>query len=136
MSDLSITAASVIAGADGNIEHGRAGATLTAGQVIYRAATDAKYKLADNDSGTAEVRRPRGIALHGASDNQPLAILRKGDITIGATLVAGTTYCLSSTPGAICPQADLASGDDVVIIGVAKSTSVLAVDIQISGVTL
>jgi len=136
MADISITAANVIAGENANIEHGRAGATETAGQVVYRAGSDEKYKLADNDSATAEVRRPRGITLNGAADGQPMALLKSGPITIGGTLVPGTTYCLSSTPGAICPQADIASGDDVVVIGVAKSATVLEVDIQISGVTL
>lgn len=135
MADLTITAANVVKGANSRIEQGTAGAAITAGQVVYK--DDAgKYQLADNDSATAEAKAPRGIALNGAAANQPLAILRHGDLTIGATLVAGTTYCLSSTAGGICPQADVASGDDVVVMGVAKTAAVLAVSIQIPGVTL
>ena len=137
MADISITAANVVKGSNAVVEPGTAGATITAGQVVYKDASDGKYKLADADSATAAAKAPRGIALNGASNNQPLSILRSGDITIGATLTAGTAYYLSpTTAGGICPLADVASGDDVVLLGLAESTSVLAVDIQISGVTL
>lgn len=135
MADVTITAANVLAGADAEIEHGKAGATETAGQALYLDETDKRLKIADND-GAAAVRKVRGLALNGASNGQPMAIIRRGPVTIGGTLVAGTTYCLSSTPGAICPQADVATGDDVVIIGVALSTTVLNVAIQHPGVTL
>ena len=136
MTDISITAANVVAGSNATRESGTAGETITAGQVVYRSSTTGKYMLADNDSATAGAKAPRGIALNGAALNQPLQILRAGDITIGGTLTAGTDYYLSSTAGGICPRADLGSGDDVVLIGIARSTSVLNVDIQISGVTL
>lgn len=135
MADVTITAANVLAGADAEIEHGIAGATETAGQAVYRDDTDRKYKLGDNN-GAAALRKVRGITLNGGANGQPMAILKRGDITIGGTLVAGSIYCLSAAPGAICPQADVASGSDVVVIGVAKSTSVLHVDIQQPGVTL
>ena len=47
------------------------------------------------------------------------------DITIGATLTAGTAYYLSATAGGICPFADLGAGDRVIFLDIAKSTSVL-----------
>ncbi|MEQ9634807.1 MAG: hypothetical protein RLW68_01850 [Devosia marina] len=136
MADISITAANVVKGSNAVVEPGTAGATITAGQVVYKDAADGKYKLADADSATAAAKAPRGIALNGASDGQPLSIIRSGDVTIGATVTAGTAYYLSPTPGGIAPVADVLSGDDVVLIGLAKSASVLAVDIQITGVTL
>lgn len=137
MADISITAANVVKGSNAVVEAGTAGATITAGQVVYKDASDGKYKLADADSATAAAKAPRGIALNGASNNQPLSILRSGDITIGATLTPGTAYYLSpTTAGGICPLADVASGDDVVLLGLAESASVLAVGIQITGVTL
>ncbi|RAI34526.1 hypothetical protein [Rhodoplanes serenus] len=136
MADLSITAANVIAGSDAAIVNGRAGATVTAGQVVYREASTGKYKLAYNDSATAEVKVPAGIALHGAADGQPLAVQTGGDITIGATLTPGSAYVLSSTPGAIAPVADLGTGDYVVQLGLAKTAAVLALRITIPGVTL
>lgn len=136
MADLTITAASVIAGSDANTESGTAGATITAGQAVYKSSTSKKWLLADNDSATAEVRQMGGIALNGASDGQPIVVHKSGDLTIGATLTAGTAYYLSATPGGICPLADVASGDYVVQVGLAKSTSVIDVDIQYTGVAL
>lgn len=136
MASLSITAANVIAGAGATIERGTAGATITAGQVVYRDTADGKYKIADADSATALARDPRGIALNGASNGQPLAIIRAGDVTIGATMTAGLAYYLSPTPGEIGVVGDVLSGDDPIIIGQAKTTTILTVKISDPGVTL
>jgi hypothetical protein len=137
MADLTITAASVIAAAGGSIERsGIAGATITAGKTVYQDPATGKYLLADSNSATAAARDPDGIALNGASDGQPLAILRGGDLAIGATLTPGVVYYQSDTPGGICPVADLASGEYPCLLGIAKSASVLALDINASGVAL
>ena len=136
MADLTITAASVVASSDATIEHGKAGETITAGQAVYKDASSGKYLKADSNSGTPAARTPRGIALNGAALDQPLAIARSGPVTIGATLTAGTGYYLSDTAGGICPVADVGSGENVVLLGLATSTTVLALDIQASGVTL
>jgi len=137
MVDITITAASVIAGGSARVATGgKAGATITAGQVVYKEAATGKYKLADADHATAEVRQPVGIALNGASDGQPLAVLEKGPITIGAAVTAGTAYYLSATAGGIAPLADIAVGDDVVLLGLATTAAIIEVDIQVSGVTL
>ncbi|WP_297842915.1 hypothetical protein [uncultured Roseibium sp.] len=136
MADLTITAANVVKGVGAKTEAGTAGATITAGQAVYRDSADGKYKLSDADSATAAVRGVRGIALNGASDGQPLTILKEGLLTIGATLTAGTMYYLSDEPGGICPVADLATGDYPTAIGIATSTSVLDVKINESGVAL
>lgn len=136
MVDLVITPADVVKSSDAVVEHGTAGATITAGQVVYLDSADGKFKLADNDSATAAAKVPRGIALNGAADGQPLAIIRAGDLTLGAILTAGTAYYLSGTAGGIAPVADVTTGDDVVQIGLAESTSVLNVGIKVTGVTL
>lgn len=136
MADLSITAANVVQGSGTTFEHGIAGETITAGQVVYKSSTTGKYMKADNNSGTAEARAARGVAMNGAALNQPLAIQKDGDITIGATLTAGTAYYLSATAGAICPLADLSTGMYVCLLGLAKSTTVLTLDIQFPNVSL
>ncbi|MBZ9984937.1 hypothetical protein LB521_27775 [Mesorhizobium sp. BR-1-1-8] len=128
MTDIAITAAGVVAGANAIIENGYAAAAITAGQVVYRDAAG-KYNLADTDSATAIVRKPRGIALNGASIGQPVAIQKSGEIAIGATVTKGVAYYLSGTPGGICPVADIASGDYTAIIGIATSASVLSINI-------
>jgi len=137
MADISVTASSVLGASSAVKTHGTAGATITAGQVVYLDSTTSTYKLADADSGTAAAKVPVGIALHGASSGQPLTILERGNLTLNAVLTAGTAYYLSpTTAGGICPVADVTSGDDVVLLGLATSTTVLAVDIQVTGVTL
>lgn len=137
MADLTITAANVVAGTGAVIEHGTAGATVTAGQVVYLDEDgNGRYKLADTDSATPDVRRPRGIALHGAGDGQPLAIIKSGPLTLGAILTAAEVYVLSGTAGGIAPKADLAAGDYTCVLGVAQSTSVLVIDIQYVGSVL
>jgi hypothetical protein len=137
MADLSVTATSVIAGANSSSEWGIAGATITAGKTVYFDAATGKWKLADCDDATAAVRMSvkGGIALNGASDGQPIAVLRSGDANIGATLTPGQPYYLSSTPGGICPLADITTGKTYVLIGVATSASNLNVAINYTGVT-
>ena len=135
MSDLSITAASVVAVGD-DILHGTAGASVTAGQQVYKDPTTSKWLLADNNSATVAARVPGGTALHAAALNQPLAVQKSGPITIGATLTAGVVYYLSGTPGGICPVADLTTGMYPCAIGIATSTTVLNIDYQPSGVAL
>ena len=136
MADISITAANVIKGSNAVVEAGTAGATITAGQIVYKDADDGRYKLADCDSATVAAKSPRGVALNGASNGQPLSIARSGDVTIGGTLTAGTAYYLSPVAGGIAPLADVLSGDNVVLLGLAKTTAILTIDIQDTGVTL
>lgn len=135
MTDISITAANVLAGTGARIDHGIAGATVTAGQVVSRSSAGT-FVLADSNSATAAVREPDGIALNGAASGQPLAVLTEGPITIGGTLTAGVAYYLSDTPGGVCPVADVGSGEYATVLGIASSTSVLEVNIQQSGVAL
>lgn len=136
MANLAITATSVVAGADATKLTGIAGETITAGAALYKSSVSGKLMLADSNSGTAEARQTIGIALNGAALNQPVVMQKSGDITLGATLVAGTAYYLSDTPGAICPVADVGSGEFVCLIGLAKSTTVLTIGIQFPGVSL
>lgn len=134
MSDLSVTAASCLPGAGAVIEEGLAGATITAGQAVYR-DTDGTYKLADADGASATIRTARGIALNGASSGQPLKIQKQGNITLGATLTPGVTYYLSNTAGGICPLADVGTGEYYHIIGIATSATNLLMALAYSGVS-
>lgn len=134
MADLVITAASVVAGANARITHGIAGATVTAGQVVYLDPTTGKWGLADTDSATAAVRNATGVALNGAALNQPVAVQTGGDVTIGATVAAGDGYWLSGTAGGIAPIADVAAGDYPLLVGIGKSTTVLALEFDYAGV--
>ena len=138
MADLSITAASVVAGNGAPTKTGTAGATIAAGEVVYLdTATTGKWQLADSDAASAEARGQTanvGIALNSAAANQPIVVQTGGTVTLGAVLTAGTAYYLSDTPGKICPLADVTGGDYYVLLGLAASTSVLNLDVQYSGV--
>jgi hypothetical protein len=134
MADLSVTASSVLAGSNAVTEQGVAGETITAGQPVYLDTSTRQYFKADANAAAA-ARQPRGLALNGASAGQPLAIARSGDITLNAVLTAGVTYYLSDTAGGICPLADVGTGEYFCIIGIAKSTTVLALSINYSGVS-
>lgn len=137
-SDLSITAANVVSGTTPTpqFENGTAGATITAGQVVYKDATTNTYKLADNDGASAALASVAGIALHGASSGQPLKVQTAGGINVGATLTVGEIYVLSATPGGIAPKADLATGKRVTVLGVATTTSNLMLKSIVSGVAV
>ncbi|RUM99031.1 hypothetical protein EET67_05170 [Pseudaminobacter arsenicus] len=136
MVDITITATSVVAASNVTRDSGTAGEAITAGQAVYRSSTTNKWMLADSNSATAEARKATGIALNGAALNQPVTVAKNGDITLGAVLTAGTAYYLSDTPGGICPVADIGAGEYVCLLGLAKSTSVLALGIQFPGVSL
>lgn len=126
MADLSITAANVLQGTGATTKNGTAGATITAGQVLYKDAADSnKLKLADAN-GAAALRVVAGIALHGAATGQPIAYLTAGpDFVPGATLVLNEVYVLSATPGGMMPDADLGTGHYATVLGIAKSTTVM-----------
>ena len=136
MADLVITAANVARAGDGIDDHGTAGVAVTAGQAVYLDSATGTYKLADNDSATAEARSPDGLALNPAAIGQPLAVRKKGRITIGAAVTAGVPYYLSSTAGGICPAADLGSGDYPALLGFAVSATVIDLKIVEAGVAL
>lgn len=135
MADISVTATAVVPGSDAVTENGIAGETITAGQAVYRDLSTGKYMKADNNSATAAARQARGIALNGASNNQPMTIQTAGDLTFNAVLTAGIVYYLSDTAGGICPVADVGGGEYVCTLGIAKSTTVLKLDIQFPGVS-
>lgn len=135
MADLTVTAASVLPGSNAVTENGLLGATVTAGQAVYKEASTGTWKLSDADSATAEVRTVGGIALNGGGSGQPVRVLRSGDITIGATMTANIGYYLSNTAGGICPIADVGAGEYLVQIGISRTTAILQVDIQSTGVS-
>lgn len=135
MTDLVITAASVVAGSNAETETGAAGEAITAGQAVYRSSTTKKLMKADSNGASAEIRTPIGIALNGGALDQPIKFQKSGDITIGATLTPGVAYYLSDTAGGICPVADIGAGEYVCLIGLASSASVLALDIRYTGVS-
>ena len=140
MADLSITAASVLASANcAPDKQYNFGATVTAGQVVYLDTSTNTWKLTDSDASSAgnNANSIIGIALVGGSNNQP-AVVAKRDIyfTPGATLTNGIAYYVSKNAGAICPVADVGSGNYATFLGIARSTSILNLEPVPSGITV
>jgi hypothetical protein len=124
MADLSVTAASVVPGARARTITGTAGATITAGQLLYYDSSAGTYKLADANS-SATTAAVVGIAANGAATGQPVNIITEDDdLTVGATLaMTAPVYCASPTAGGIAPVADLTTGDYPSVVLIAKSTT-------------
>jgi hypothetical protein len=137
MADLSITPANVEQGVGAVVRHSRAAAAILAGQALYDVG-DGTVNLADADAGSpgAAARKAKGVALHGAAQGQPVAWQTAGRIQIGATVIPGTIYVLSGTAGGICPEADLAAGDEVVLIGVGYDADEILLNIWPTGVVV
>ena len=128
MADLTVTAASVLASSNATKRKGIAGATITAGQVLYEDSADGKFKLADADASAA-LSNVVGIALHGAANGQPLEIVTEDPLfTPGATLSNSITgfngcYVLSDTAGGIKPFGDIDADDYCVVLFVYLSAT-------------
>jgi hypothetical protein len=135
MVDLTITATNVIAGSNATKEQGVAGEVIVAGKVLAKATTGL-LMLCDNNSATPEIRKPVGIALNGAAINQPVQFVTRGDVTIGAAVAAGETYFTSGAPGGIAVEGDNVAGMYPSVLGMAKSTTVITLDIQYPSVVI
>lgn len=136
MTDLSITASQVLPDANGNSATGLAGASITAGQVVYLDSASSTYKLFDaNDTGANAVSP--GIALNGASAGQPIKVQLTGTITLGAGAgpTLGLVYVASANAGGIAPSADIASNWRTTILGVGGTSNTLVLAIANSGMT-
>lgn len=92
-------------------------ATTTAGGEVLR-STSTGYVKADNSSLTSATIS--GIALGKGSESGPVDIFNSTGkvVDIGATLVEGTVYVVSSTAGNIHPYADLLTGERAYIVGI------------------
>ena len=126
--DLSITASSFLPGKNARYLNGIAGEVITAGQPVVVGAVDGRYYKADaNDTTKLKVE---GIAAHSvAAAGQAMAIITEDDdLTLGATLsMTAPIYVLSATAGGIAPSADITTGTHTIIIGIAKTTTKIAV---------
>lgn len=131
MADLSITAADVKKTDTTLIAEGIAGGTVTAGQPVYKDST-ASSKLKAADADVLATAAAVGIALHGASNDQPLKYAIGGNLTLTNVMTAGAVYVVSTNAGGIAPVADLGAGDFVTLLGIATSATNLKISISVS----
>jgi len=135
MAALTITEANVIPGSNAKIDYTTiAGATIAAGQVVYKdAAAAGKLKLA-NTATSAATSTAAGIALVGATLNQPCPIITEGDVAIGTGTNATVYVASDAAAGAVMPVSDtLGSGSYLSILGTV-SANTLKLNINNTGV--
>lgn len=130
MADLTITAASVKLKNTGPFSAGTAGESIAQGEPVYLSSGLA-YRCDNNDTAAKAVAV--GIALLPASTGQTFLYAKNGaEIDLGATLTVAETYIVSANVGKIAPIGDLASTNYLTILGVAKASSTLLVNITVS----
>lgn len=129
MADITFTPAAVVKGSGASVAEGVAGATITPGRPIYKDTDDSnKYKACDADA--AATASCDGIALNSADDGQPIDFITLGDLTFGTgVFIAGEVYTVSGNPGGVGPHSDRGAGEYVTVLGVATSTTTIAVKI-------
>lgn len=136
MAALTITATSVVRVLTGNAptraQRGTAGATITAGQLLYL-DTNGKLQVAAKDS--AVHANVIGLALNGGAVNQPIeyAIPDGGQVDVGATVEVGKLYAAAAT-GGIMPVDDIAQNDYITYVGVGQAANRFSFKVHASGV--
>ena len=121
MADYTVTAASVVQSSKITPKSGTAGASIAAGDVLYK---DDSGLLQLGDANVTTKTTVAGIAVNSAASGQKvLYVDRDDDFTPGFTGAIGDVVCLSATAGKMAPHADLTTGDEVVILGVMKTTT-------------
>ncbi len=131
MAAISITSANVVAAAGSSLGTGTAGATITAGDVVYLNTSTSNYELGDADVEASSV--VAGIALNGASASQPFDFIKSGTLTVGSVATQGLAYYLSPTAGQFDDSVP-ASSDYVVLLGIGLTSTTISINIHASGV--
>ena len=108
---------------------GTVGVAVTAGQVLYLSSaaesvplTAGKWYLTDSDAAaTSTAPQSIGVAVSAIAINTAGTIRLAGEVNSAGTVVAGTTYYIGATPGAIVTSAPVLSRQ----VGVGLTTSSL-----------
>jgi len=106
------------------------GETISAGQLVYVDAVTQECQLCDADISQAAAT-VRGIALTPGIDGGYGIIAISGRLVlVGATMVVTDSYYVGDAPGALAPDADLATGDWIARVGRAVTATELQLDIS------
>ena len=128
MADLTQTAASVVTVSGGFTTDFNGGATIVAGSPVYLDASSLWQKSQSDSAahlgvvGGAGART--GILMSDTINGRRAIVQETGVVNVGATLAVGTLYCISAAnPGKIAPITDLATTNQVFVLGIAKTAA-------------
>jgi hypothetical protein len=130
MANITITPSSFTLPSGAKAQTCLAGTTITAGQACCL-VSGSLYPASSNTSSKKFVT---GIAMNGGTMGQAIVVQIIGTFIPGGTVVKDTVYVLSETAGDICPYSDLTTGDEIVIVGVASSTTAINLNLWDSGI--
>jgi hypothetical protein len=132
MADLSQTPGNVKLVKSNGVQVGVAGESLTQGQPAYQ--VNGQWFRADANDGLLKSQARAIVLTPAATGENVLLAGANSEVNLGATLAVGQVYVVSATVGAIAPYADLVTNDYVTILGVAKTTAILAFNPQATGI--
>lgn len=133
MAAISVTPGSVLR-VDGAVVSFNAGATITAGMVVYVDANGA-VQIGTNatSAGSGVGALAVGVALNGGSIGQPIDVLTNGTVTIGGTAAVGKPYVLG-TSGGVIPVDDIAGTEFVTQVGIGTTAANIKLGVNVSAV--
>jgi len=136
MAELVITAAQLLPTANAPASKIVSGEAIAIGDVIARDDNGKGVKADAN--GAAPLNAPIGIAVcsSAAAGQSILYVSSDSNFKIGATVVNGTPYYLTATPGKIGEFSDLAAGMSVCQVGYGKGTDHMVLHFFNTGQTL
>lgn len=120
MADISITVADVLASGNATTQSGTAGATITAGQTLYKSPTTGLLAPA-NAASSAPANTFAGIALHASLTGQPIryATIDPAFVFGGAATAGEVVYLSPNNAGGITGTfGDLSTGNAIIVLGV------------------
>lgn len=129
MADLTQVEASVkaVAGVSGGppLYYTQAAAeAITNGAPVFFDTDAAGMKMSDANDTTR--RKIGGVAVSSAGGvGSSLTYVTAGEVNIGSAVAVGKIYVVSRNVGKICPVEDLASGDDLEIVGYGWTTTTI-----------
>jgi hypothetical protein len=96
---------------------------------------DASGDLVAAQANNAANATVKGLALHDAIDDQPLAYMTTGQLVITSGATVGDVYVLSAAAaGGIAPEVDLTSTNIVTLLGVASAVGAIELKLFNTGI--
>lgn len=130
MAVLSITSAVPADGAQFVV--GVAGEAISIGQAVHYNKSDGKYYLADADNPNR--RNLVGIAVTTCAANSQVVVQTSGEVTLGAAATPAEIYIAGATPGSVHPVGDAAASWGIMLLGIARTATVMKLIVTNTGI--